>query len=94
MKTNYKYIHFSQLKTPPGKKTSAWACHSSGPFPLGYVKWYGPWRQYCFYVDGHPVFSGGCLADIQDFLSQANKQHREQLRKVSPPPEGTKEVGS
>lgn len=77
MKTKYQYIRFDEIQTQ--KKTSAWACVSSGPFPLGYVKWYGPWRRYCFFAQGFPVFSAGCLADIIDFLSQANKRHAEEL---------------
>jgi hypothetical protein len=47
---------------------------------LGYVKWYAPWRQYCFWPEGITL-SSGCMRDIEDFLVQVNDEHREMLRK-------------
>jgi len=35
---------------------------------LGYVKWYAPWRQYCFLVKGDLVFNSECLTDITTFI--------------------------
>jgi hypothetical protein len=38
---------------------------------LGYVKWYVPWRRYCFFTDSSGlVFDASCLADIQDFINK------------------------
>jgi hypothetical protein len=37
---------------------------------LGFVKWYAPWRKYCFFTAGPDfVFDSRCLADIQNFIS-------------------------
>ena len=73
MKTNYQYILFDEI--PSKTITSKWECRNrkGGDF-LGRVKWFGPWRQYCFFASRlEPVFSAGCLADIQDFISQLMK---------------------
>lgn len=35
---------------------------------LGYIKWYGPWRQYCFFPREDCVWSSGCLADLAAFI--------------------------
>lgn len=67
----YKYIHFVEVKKKP--KTSVWECrnNSSGDC-LGIVKWYGPWRQYCFFptpIDGL-VFNAACLKNICHFIAE------------------------
>jgi hypothetical protein len=71
MKTKYKYIHFEEIPLP--RKTSTWSIRNnkSGSL-LGVIKWYGPWRQYCFFPSsyGEVVFNKGCLEDINDFITQ------------------------
>ena len=68
----YKYIEFIMTGSKP--KTAIWRCQSrrSGDV-LGYVHWYGPWRQYCFFPAEESVFNDGCLLDIVDFLDKARK---------------------
>ena len=77
MKERYQYIQFGQMPSG-GRKTSIWFCHnnSSGE-KIGVVKWYGPWRQYCFFAKVASVYSAGCLKDIQDFIAQLMKQRTE-----------------
>lgn len=74
--TYYKYIHF--VLTGAKVKTKIWECRNNkGRHELGVVKWYAPWRQYCFMpVDSLTVFNGGCLSDIVDFLSKVNGAHK------------------
>jgi len=48
---------------------------------LGVIRWYGPWRQYCFFPDqsGEPdslIFSDGCLVDLQSFLKKLMDERR------------------
>jgi hypothetical protein len=40
---------------------------------LGTIKWFGPWRQYCFFSMDVSVFSSGCLQDLDKFLIALNK---------------------
>ena len=73
MKNNYEYIHFEKLidlsSTP--KKTSTWLCkNNKSDDALGLVKWYGPWRQYCFYPESQTIFNKGCMLDIVSFIDQ------------------------
>lgn len=37
---------------------------------LGIIKWYAPWRQYCFFPENNTVWSKGCLSEVQDFLAK------------------------
>jgi hypothetical protein len=40
---------------------------------LGIIKWFGPWRQYCFFSMDVSVFSSGCFQDLEKFLVALNK---------------------
>lgn len=67
MKTDYEYIRFE--RRPQTGKTSRFAClnrHHGGE--LGIVKWYGAWRQYCYFPTSQAVYSAGCLRDIANFI--------------------------
>lgn len=78
MKTKYKYIHFEQLES--STKTSVWNCNpNSGGYPLGMVKWYVPWRQYCFNPVSHTVFNKGCMEDINDFITQLMDERKTEM---------------
>lgn len=76
---DYEYIYFNRIKTKKMilRKTSIWSCMSKrGRDLLGIVKWYGPWRQYCFFPTDPTVFSAGCMADIIDFIKKADDERR------------------
>ncbi len=75
LKTKYEYIHFEKEIMPASKKTLVYSCRNnrSGD-ELGYVKWYSPWRQYCFFPDEMVVFNVGCLNDVVDFIGQLRGQ--------------------
>lgn len=66
----YKYIHF-ELVDMPNRKTSVFLCrNNSSKAILGQIKWYGPWRQYCFFPNdlAETVFNVACLQDICHFI--------------------------
>lgn len=69
MKTKYKYINFELLEKR--EKTSIYICLSNkSRDSLGLIKWYGPWRQYCFFPSPNTIFNRGCNTDINDFITQ------------------------
>ena len=73
MKTKYKYICFRKFEEKP--KTSVWHCRNlRSDALLGVVKWYGPWRQYCFIPESGTIFSISCHDDIDDFIRQLAKE--------------------
>lgn len=43
---------------------------------LGEIRWYGPWRQYCFYPKAGCVFNHDCLRYIGDACDTFTIQHR------------------
>jgi hypothetical protein len=69
MKTKYKYIWFMLLNDTG--KTTRWSIHNNRSNAyLGEIKWYGGWRQYCFFTTMDAIFNDGCLLDILDFIKQ------------------------
>ncbi len=75
MKNNYKYLHFEEIETK--KKTSEWSCRNNRKKDeLGIIKWYGTWRQYCYFPTVQAVYNESCLRDIGDFINQLTKKRR------------------
>lgn len=68
MKIEYEYIYFELEEQKP--KTTVWSCRNKNSGDLiGEIKWYGSWRQYCFYPWTNTIFSKGCLEDINTFIT-------------------------
>lgn len=77
MKYAYQYIYFVERQTDDTRKTRLWSCmNTRHGHVLGDVRWDGSWRQYVFAPIGSTVFSGGCLADIQDFIKEAMAERK------------------
>ena len=75
MKTKYKYIEFILCKRLP--KTKVYNCFPKGKdWAIGTIKWYPPWRQYCFFPEGDTVFNNTCQNDIAEFLTNLNLEHK------------------
>ena len=73
---NSKYLRFEELA--PNPKTKQFAVKNTSGFVLGYVKWYAPWRRYCFSTaHSDLIFDAGCLADIKDFITKLMLERKE-----------------
>jgi len=70
-----KYMEFD--KVGDTGKTEIWNIISkSSEFILGQIKWYGPWRQYCFFPSPNSVFNNGCMEDIKKFIGELMSARR------------------
>lgn len=66
-----KYLVFKELEPKP--KTRVFKVRAkSDKSLLGFIRWHGPWRQYCFFSPYYSVWSKGCLADLIKFISRIN----------------------
>jgi len=70
-----EYIRF-ELVHDTGK-TEIWEIYSitRGTY-LGDVRWYGPWRQYCFFPAQVTVFNKGCMLSIMARIDALMAQRR------------------
>ena len=70
-----KYLEFEKIGDTKHGKTEIWEIISkSSGFSLGLIKWYGPWRQYCFYPSAHCVFNVTCMSDISGHIKDLMNQ--------------------
>lgn len=61
------YIDFVKVEEKP--KTSVYEVRSkSSGIVLGIVKWYGSWRQYCFFPESKTLWNRTCLLEIGGFV--------------------------
>jgi len=69
----YKYINFELIEQKP-KTGVCKCCNNKSNIELGIIKWYSPWRQYCYFPTCPAIYSKGCLDDINDFINQISKK--------------------
>lgn len=88
MNKQKQYIDFKVIKpfihnTKRLTVTCAIISLSSGE-QLGIIKWYGPWRQYCFYPNDDTLWNDGCLENVQSILKGLTfaQRHKKDLGKL------------
>lgn len=61
-----EYIRFvEQLFQPTNRKTKIYEVRSiTTDVVLGEIKWFGRWRQFCFYPRENTIFNRDCLQKI------------------------------
>lgn len=70
-----EYIEFDLVQQT--KKTRIYAIRNcKSQLIIGYIKWYGAWRQYCFFPESETVFSKGCLEDICNFIKRLMEERK------------------
>ena len=72
------HIFAERAPDKPGGKTQRWTVRSKkGEAELGYVGWYGPWRQYNFDPESGTTFNNACLREITAFLERLNREQQQ-----------------
>jgi hypothetical protein len=67
-----EYINFELIEEKA--KTNVYVCRNNkSGAKLGVVKWYSPWRQYC-YFPFMTIYSASCLQDVKSFLDKINQE--------------------
>ena len=71
------YITFNEIASK--KKTRVFTVTNiKNGYYLGVIKWYGAWRQYCFFMEDNTVFSKGCLQEIINFIEKLMQERKEE----------------
>lgn len=61
----------------PGMKTYIYGVYAiKNKEGLGLVKWYAPWRQYCFFPCKGTVWSKGCMQEITFFIDKIMEERK------------------
>lgn len=67
-----KYLKFIKDNVP--QNTWTYYVGSDSMDRLGVIKYFGRWRQYCFFPANDMVFSSGCLREIEERLKVINAE--------------------
>jgi hypothetical protein len=70
------HLRFDEI-LPVSTRTKQWVVLSaSSRQSLGEIRWWSPWRRYCFYATvAGAIFDAECLMELRAFL-QARMQER------------------
>lgn len=73
-----KYMRAKIEPLENGKKTRSYrVLEVSTGYTLGWLKWFGRWRGYCFFPVTGTVFDGGCLAQLDAWISELDGAYRD-----------------
>ena len=74
---HYRFFRVDEQERRPGRRTREYRVVNvrSGDV-IGAIRWYAPWRQFCFFPTADTVWSAGCLADLQDALRKADARRK------------------
>jgi len=70
-----QYLEFEELPTK-GKTKYINVINRKAQEFIGEIKWYAPWRQYCFFPEFDTVWNTKCLDDVNDLIKQLMKDRR------------------
>jgi hypothetical protein len=73
------WISFEERMVEDRKRTREWLVkptYSEERRGLGEIRWYAPWRRYCFYPYVGTVFEEKCLRNIAEFCEQQTQEQR------------------
>jgi len=69
--TPYRFFMVEPQPLSPGRKTRDYhLVNRQSDDTIGVIRWYGGWRQWCFFPAASSIWSDGCLADVQDFIAR------------------------
>lgn len=75
--TIYKCDYFFVTKIKERKrKTPIYYIFEFNTNCIGEIKWYSPWRKFCFYPDKNTVWCDECLKEIMNFMLKINIDYK------------------
>jgi len=72
-----KYIRFEDCGVSETGKTRIWRIFNFHHNQVvGWIKWYGGFRRYCFYTEEAAIYDNDCLRLVADFLEEQMKARK------------------
>jgi len=63
-----QYLIFEDQEIPKKKTKVINVININADEVIGMIKWYGPWRQYCFFPEFDTVWNTTCLIDVNEVI--------------------------
>lgn len=74
---NRQWLRFEEFERIGKFTTKTWKVfNAENGSMLGYVKWHGSWRQYCFFPYGDTVWNAACLHQMDEWLQEKMREHK------------------
>ena len=70
-----KYLSFIVKEHKPKTKVVA-IVNKTHKDEIGVIRWYSPWRQYCFFPHLHTIWNTACLDDVNDMIIELKPKPR------------------
>lgn len=77
-----KRLRFEEMSLK-NRKTQQWLV-TCNDVVLGAVRFYGSWRQFCFFPDAQTLYERSCLREIADFCEKQSATLRQTWKKRKP----------
>lgn len=78
------WIRFHLNERPANRKTDTWEIWSLDEAShIGQIRWYAPWRKYCFFPASQSVWEQDCLRFVAEFVEAETVKHRKGKRAFS-----------
>jgi hypothetical protein len=79
-----QYLQFVLLDRDKDRKTDVVLINNKHHnMTIGYIKWFGRWRQYCFFPYGETTWNTDCLESINEVIKQLmNTRNKKKLEKL------------
>lgn len=69
------YLHFEELNNEPNKTKKFCVLNKDLTVTLGEIRWFGNWRQYCFYSNDC-IYDRKCMKEIIDFIDNLMEERK------------------
>lgn len=79
------FLYIELVGTSPSQKTNCYRVFNKDNLEesIGEIKWFGRWRQYCFFPFSDTVFEKTCLQDLSQYLRELNESHHAKKEEFS-----------
>ena len=75
-----EYLKFEEGISPSGKTKVVYVISERTDKILGWVKWYGQWRQYAFFPADLTIWNRDCLTEIQNKIENLMKDRAREVK--------------
>lgn len=79
-----QYLRFVEGEVPEGRKTRVVLVVSARHGDLlGEIKWFGRWRQYCFFPHALTVWNPECMEQVRDKIKMLMQNRKDGLEEAA-----------
>lgn len=71
------YLKITEVGKSNSGLTKIFSVYATNGSFLGQIKWYGPWRKYCYHAVASQILDANCMYELMEKLSEETNKHKE-----------------